>query len=106
MQTQVFNRHLCKKWSDQENLIMSKKLSSVKAAIKIQCPESFVFSKSLKKPSNIENSKLILIKLVRNFEIKKNNMILGNNIVRIYEGTDLGKRKIFLFVCNRQEKER
>jgi len=53
----MYNKHLFKKWSDHENLIMSKKLSSVKPAINIICPESFYYSKNLKKPK-VENSLL------------------------------------------------
>jgi len=51
----VYNRHLFKKWNDHENMVMSKKLSNVKPAINIICPESFVFSKNLKK-AKVENS--------------------------------------------------
>ena len=55
---QNYNRHLFKKWNDHENLIMSKKLSNVKPAVNIICPESFTFAKSLKKPKELENSNL------------------------------------------------
>lgn len=55
MQPYMLNRKLYKKWSDHENLIMSKKLTNVKPAINSFCPESFVYSKNLKKPK-VENS--------------------------------------------------
>jgi hypothetical protein len=56
MNNQVFNRHLHKKWNDQENLIMSKKLQSVKPVIKNVCPESFAYSKNLKKSKKHEDN--------------------------------------------------
>ncbi len=51
----MYNRHLYKKWNDYENLVMSKKLNTVKPNINNICPESFSFSKNLKKPK-VENS--------------------------------------------------
>jgi hypothetical protein len=52
----VGNTVLLKKWCDKENEYMSRRLFNVRSKLRMECPESFVFSKARPKTNNKNRS--------------------------------------------------
>jgi hypothetical protein len=85
----VFNRHLNKKWKEKENDIMIKKLSQAKPQINMKCPESFEFYKTQFKATPQVN-----INTLKEFELNKNNQILVEKIMNIFNNNQNKKKKL------------
>jgi hypothetical protein len=81
----VFNRHLNKKWAEEDNEKMLEKLTCVRSKVNTNCPESYLFHKhKFKRAQKYTNNCNHSLTPVKDIEVRRNNQVLVEKIMNIF----------------------